>query len=252
VDVPLQALLGDEYTVKRRSLLDMSRASLAHVPGDPRRMQPRLPPKEAVRWSSWGYGTVHVAAADNEGNLVAVTPSGGWIMGNEVAPETGFAPTTRIQTFYLDERHPNRPEPGKRPRTTLTPSLAFRDGKPWMAFGTMGGDQQDQWLSQFFLNATVFGMGLQQAIEAPKATCDHAPGTFYPHEAWPGRVRLEGRIPKTTQDALVQRGHKALADPDWSAGFICAAARTPAGLLQAGADPRGNLCCVFPSAALAW
>jgi gamma-glutamyltranspeptidase/glutathione hydrolase len=121
-----------------------------------------------------------------------------------------------------------------------------------MVFGTMGGDQQDQWTSQFLLNRLIFGMDLQEAIEAPKVTSDHFPGTFHPHDAFPRTVCAEGRISPEVLAALRERGHDVKVIGDWMAGFICAVSRTGSGLLQAGADPRGRKASVFPSCALAW
>lgn len=252
VDVPLKELLSPSYAAQRRALLDLHRASRAHRPGDPRGGKALLAPEAVFRWESWGYGTVHVAVADALGNMAALTPSGGWISGNEIVPSLGFPLGTRLQTFYLDPAHPNVLQPGKRPRTTLTPSLAFRDGQPWMAFGTMGGDQQDQWTLQFFLNRVVFGMDMAQAIEAPKVCSDHFPGTFYPHDAYPGRVRVESRMPEATRHVLESLGHDVVVEPPWSLGFICAVSREGDGLCVAGADPRGHRHGVFPSCALAW
>jgi gamma-glutamyltranspeptidase/glutathione hydrolase len=252
VQVPMNELLDPNYAAARRGLIDLARAHGGHRPGDPLAGEALLPEDRVFHFERWGYGTVHVDVADAEGNMVAATPSGGWISGSEVIPSLGFPLTTRPQPFFLDPKHPNVAAPGKRPRTTLSPSLAFRGSRPWMVFGTMGGDQQDQWTSQFFLNRVVFGMGLQEAIEAPKITCDHIPGTFAPHDAHPRRVRLEGRIPPGVLEELRRRGHQAERDGDWSAGFICGVARSEDGLLEAGADPRGAKACVFPACALAW
>ncbi|SMC20298.1 gamma-glutamyltranspeptidase / glutathione hydrolase [Desulfacinum hydrothermale DSM 13146] len=251
VDVPLDRLLSPEYSEKRRALIDRRRASSEHRPGDPVGGKALLDPDRIFFWDSWGYGTVHVAVADGDGNLAALTPSGGWISGNEVVPSLGFPLGTRLQTFYLDPAHPNVAAPRKRPRTTLSPSLAFRNGRPWMAFGTMGGDQQDQWTLQFFLNRTVFGMDIQEALETPKVCSDHFPGTFHPHEAQPGTLRMECRIPEATRKELEARGHLIQVTEPWILGFICAVAREDAGLLEAGADPRGHRGAVFPSCALA-
>lgn len=250
--VPVKELLSRAYNAQRRSLIDWKHASSLHRPGDPMRGNRLLPPEEVFLWKSWGYGTVHVAAIDREGNMAALTPSGGWISGNEVIPSLGFPLTTRLQTFYLDSRHPNVVAPGKCPRTTLSPSLAFLHGEPWMVFGTMGGDQQDQWTNQFLLNRLIFGMDLQEAIEAPKVTCDHFPGTFHPHDAFPRSVSAEGRIDPDVIAGLRARGHDVKVAGDWTAGFICAVSRSSTGLLQAGADPRGRKASVFPSCALAW
>jgi gamma-glutamyltranspeptidase/glutathione hydrolase len=252
VPVPLEALLSEKYNALRRQLIDKHRADLQLRPGDPWRQQALLPENEVRQPKNWGPGTVHVAVADRQGNMAALTPSGGWISGNEVMPALGFALGTRLQTFYLVEGHPNVVAPGKRPRTTLSPSLALYRGRPWMAFGTMGGDQQDQWTSQFFLNRVVFGMSVPGAIEAPKITCDHVPGTFYPHAAAPGQLRLEGRVPRETAEELIRRGHRVFWAPEWSAGYICAVARNDNQVLEAGVDPRGNKSLAFPATALAW
>ncbi len=253
---PMDALLGEDYAALRAGLIDQGRASLSLRPGDPVRGRALLPEEEIAALSDWGHGTVHVAAADKWGNLAALTPSGGWISGNEVMPGLGVALTTRLQTFYLDPRHKNAPAPGKRPRTTLSPSLAVIKGQSggpgWeMAFGTMGGDQQDQWTSQFLLNMLVFGMTAQEAIEAPKVTSDHFPNSFYPHEASPGRVKAEERLAPAVIDELSRLGHAVSVEGPWSAGFICAALRHGAGTLEAACDPRGNAARVFPAAAMA-
>src|SRR5712671_6944208 len=165
--------------------IDPKRASMEQRPGDPRAMRALLgAPAPDLR--PWGAGTIHVTAADRDGNMIAVTASGGWIPSSPVIDALGFPLGTRMQTFYLDERHPNALKPGKRPRTTLSPSLAMRAGEPYLAFGTPGGDQQDQWTLQFFLNVIDFGMNLQAAIEAAKFSSAHFPGTFYPHDNRPG------------------------------------------------------------------
>lgn len=252
VSVPMAELLDRGYAAKRRLLIDPSQASALHRPGDPRHGQALLADEQVVRFKNWGHGTVHVDVVDAQGNMAALTPSGGWLSGNEVIRALGFPLTSRAQTFFLEPSHPNVLAPGKRPRTTLSPSFAFRRGRPWMAFGTMGGDQQDQWTSQFFLNRVVFGMPVQEAIEAPKVTCDQVPGTFHPHDMFPLKIRPEGRISPRVLDQLSELGHTVQVDPDWIAGYICAVERQPDGLLRAGCDPRGRKARIFPSCALAW
>jgi gamma-glutamyltranspeptidase/glutathione hydrolase len=143
--------------------------------------------------------------------------------------------------------------PRKQPRTTLTPSLAFRRGRPWMTFGTMGGDQQEQWLLQFILYREAFGMTIPEAIEAPKLSSDHFPGFFAPHDHFPAHVRAEARFGAKALDELRRRGHHIEVAPDWTEGFISAAALDEErGLLEAGCDPRGSKSEAFPSFAYAW
>src|SRR5439155_15360640 len=141
-----------------------------------------------------------------------------------------------------DPEHPNRLEPGKRPRTTLTPSLAMKDGRPWMVFGTPGGDQQDQWTLQFFLNVVDFGMDLQAALDAPTFHTLHFPSSFYPRAAYPGRVMVEERIPEETRRALRERGHEVLANGPWSHGRVLGIRFDEArGLIFGGASPRREI-----------
>ncbi len=250
-DVPLKELFSEGYSALRRALVDPERASMELRPGDPRGMRAEL--GGSIHARSWGAGTTHVDAADRQGNLIAITPSGGWLRSSPVADALGVPLGTRLQTFYLDERHPNALAPHKRPRTTLTPSLAVtRDGR-WIAFGTQGGDQQDQWTLQFFLNVADFGMDLQQAIEAPRYSCMHAPSSFYPHEGSPGLVRVESRIDERVRAELVARGHKVETRPPWCDGNVLAVALDDArGRLAAGADPRGQIAALMPAQAIGW
>src|SRR5882672_7546619 len=142
---------------------------------------------------------------------------------------------------------------GKRPRTTLTPSLAFRRGKPWMTFGTMGGDQQEQWSLQFILYREAFGMTIQEAIEAPKLSSDHFPGFFAPHDHAPKHVRIEARFGAKAIDELRRRGHAVEVAPDWTEGFISAAQLDEeTRLLEAGCGPRGSKSECFPAFAYVW
>ena len=163
--VPGEVLLSPEYTRRRAKLIDMKRSNRELRPGDARRNAALLPEDERFTPKDWGAGTVHVDAIDAKGNMASFTPSGAWIMSSEVIPALGFPLSVRMMTFYLGPaHHPNVVAPGKRPRTTLTPSLAFKGGKPWISFGTMGGDNQGQWLLQFFAYRAAFGMTLQEAI----------------------------------------------------------------------------------------
>jgi gamma-glutamyltranspeptidase/glutathione hydrolase len=257
-DVPLAGLLDRGYAERRRALLG-EQASMELRPGTVDGRTPRLPPPVADRHPpappdpSLGSGdptigastprgdTCHVAAADRFGNLVAATPSGAWLQSSPTIPELGFCLTTRGQMFWLTEGLPSSLAPGKRPRTTLSPSLALRDGQPWLAFGTPGGDQQDQWSLLLFLNHLHFGMDLQEAIDAPAFHSEHAPSSFYPREARPGVVVVEERVGAPVVAALRARGHQVeVADP-WSLGRLCVVGRDPdTGMLKAAANPRGR------------
>jgi gamma-glutamyltranspeptidase/glutathione hydrolase len=239
--VPLDRLLSDGYAAERRQLVDRHRASLELRPGAVH----AAASAGAGRWPVVTGDTTHVDAVDRWGNLFAATPSGGWIGSSPVVEGLGFPLGTRGQMFYLDERHANSLQPHKRPRTTLTPSLALRDGKGWMAFGTPGGDQQDQWSLQFFLNVVDFGMELQEALDAPTVQSTHFPGSFYPHAADPGGVRMESRIPSEVRDELAARGHKISLDEPWSHGQVTAAVREANGVLSAAASPRGRVAYVM-------
>ena len=252
IDVPLDGLLSDRYAAIRRELIDSAHASMEQRPGDPIAMRAmRAAPASGAR--PWGGGTIHVTAADRDGNLIAVTASGGWIPSSPVIEALGFPLGTRMQTFYLDERHPNALMPGKRPRTTLSPSLAMRKGEPYLAFGTPGGDQQDQWTLQFFLNVVDFAMDLQAAIEAPKFSTPHFPSTFYPHDNRPGVLRIEDRVPANVRDALAARGHKIEVRPSWSEGHVLGVQiNTQTGVLAGGADPRGQAAPVMPAQVIGW
>jgi gamma-glutamyltranspeptidase/glutathione hydrolase len=181
--------------------------------------------------------TCHLDVIDRHGNMVSATPSGGWLHGSPVIPDLGFCLTTRAQMFWLDEGRPASLAPGKRPRTTLTPSMALRDGKPYMAFGTPGGDQQDQWSLVFFLRHIHHGLNLQEAIDAPMFHSEHFPSSFYPRESHPGQIIVEGRFAPSTIAELRRRGHEVKVDEDWSLGRLSAAARD-GDCLKTGANPR--------------
>jgi gamma-glutamyltranspeptidase/glutathione hydrolase len=173
--------------------------------------------------------------------MISATPSGAWISSSPVVEGLGFPLGTRAQMFWLDRDHPNGLAPGKRPRTTLTPSLVMRGGAPHMVFGTPGGDQQDQWTLQFFLNVIEFGMDLQAAADAATFHTDHFASSFYPRETLPGRLTLEGRIPPATRSALEALGHEVEVVDDWANGQVCGARIEPSsGRLEACASPRGQ------------
>jgi gamma-glutamyltranspeptidase/glutathione hydrolase len=251
-DIPTEALLADEYGKLRASLVGM-RASGALLPGDPRRAAALLPAAECFGGKAWSPGTVHVDAMDEEGFTAAFTPSGGWIRSSEVIPALGFPLSMRLSNFHLDPpHHPNVIKPFKRPRTTISPSIAMQNGKARLAFGSMGGDQQDQWQLQFLLNRLVFDMPLQDAIEAPKFSSEHFPAFFAPHRFRLAHVRAEASIGDAVFDALRERGHHVDVGPAWSEGFLCATERhAQMGVLEAGCDPRGAKTEIFSASALA-
>jgi gamma-glutamyltranspeptidase/glutathione hydrolase len=244
VDVPVDELLSREYADERRRLIgEESSAELR--PGAPGGRTPRLPTPVARAPVAPGIGeptrgdTVHVDVVDRWGNMVAATPSGGWLHGAPVITELGFCLGTRAQMFWLEEGLPNSLEPGKRPRTTLSPTLVARDGAPYLALGTPGGDQQDQWTLNTFLAHVHFGMGLQAAIDAPEHHTEAFPSSFYPRETRPRHVAVEERAGEVAIDGLRERGHDVEVSPPWSLGRVSAAGRDPDGQLKAAANPRG-------------
>ena len=248
--VPLADLLSPQYAAQRRALVGGS-ASRDLRPGRPRGEQPRLPgfvtgPRPAALAGIWSGeptlahsgDTCHVDAADRFGNVVAATPSGGWLQSSPVIPGLGFCLGTRAQMFTLTPGLPNSLAPGKRPRTTLSPGLAMRGGEPYLAFGTPGGDQQDQWALSFFLNHVQFGMNLQEAIDAPAFHTRHFPSSFWPRGSFPATVDLEDRAGPGVIEGLRARGHEITVSPAWSLGRVSAVARD-GGLLYAAANARG-------------
>jgi gamma-glutamyltranspeptidase/glutathione hydrolase len=252
VAVPMDALLSDAYADVRRGLIDPARASLEMRPGDPRGLRP-LADGPGARPGPPGHGTVHVNVVDAARTMVSATASGAWIGGAPVVPGLGFPLTNRPQTFSLDPAHPNVVAPGKQPRTTLTPSLVLERGRPRMVLGTTGGDNQDQWSLQVFLNLALFGMPVQDAIEAPRVSSQHWPNSFYPHEARPGVLRVEARVPYAVRRDLQARGHKLELRPEWAEGYVLAIVVDEAhGHLMGGADPRGEVATVIPGYAIGW
>ena len=182
--------------------------------------------------------TCHLDVADRFGNLVSATPSGGWLQSSPVIPGLGFCLGTRAQMFTLTPGLPATLAPGKRPRTTLSPSLALKDREPYLAFGTPGGDQQDQWTLLFFLNYVLAGMNLQQAIDFPAFHTAHMPSSFYPRQAQPGVLDIESRAGEAVIEELRRRGHRVNVRPAWSLGRVSAVGRRN-GMLYAAANPRG-------------
>ena len=182
---------------------------------------------------------MHVDVVDRLGNLVSATPSGGWLQSSPVIGELGFPLGTRAQMFWLADGLPSSLAPRKRPRTTLSPSLCLRGGDPYLAFGTPGGDQQDQWTLAVFLAHVVFGLDLQAAIDAPCFHTNHFPSSFYPREAEPLVVEIESRFDERVLAELRRRGHEVLVQGPWTLGRVSAAGREPDGVLKAAANSRG-------------
>jgi gamma-glutamyltranspeptidase/glutathione hydrolase len=260
-EVPLAGLLSAEYAARRRALIG-DQASAELIPGAPEGVAGRLPgyalaafgAAGAVAAAGAGIGeptmagssapqlgpgdTCHLDVADRFGNLVSATPSGGWLQSSPVIPGLGFCLGSRAQMFALTPGFASSLAPGRRPRTTLSPSLALRDGEPYMAFGTPGGDQQDQWTLQVFLNHAVFGMNLQEAIDFPAFHTDHMPSSFYPRAAQPRSLAVESRTSEQAVAGLRARGHDVSVRGPWSQGRVSAVARS-GGFLYAGANPRG-------------
>ncbi|MCE7000416.1 gamma-glutamyltransferase [Saccharothrix sp. S26] len=184
--------------------------------------------------------TCCTTAVDARGTLVAATPSGGWLKSSPVLPGLGFPLGTRGQMAWLDAGHPNALAGGKRPRTTLSPTIVERDGRGELAFGTPGGDQQDQWTLHAFLAHTVFGLGLQESVDAPAFHTDHVPTSFAPRRAAPGTVTVEAGVGQRTVDALEARGHTVKVVADRTLGKVCFAATDEPGSCRAAASPKGN------------
>jgi gamma-glutamyltranspeptidase / glutathione hydrolase len=254
VDVPMKTLLSDAYNDARRKLIT-EQASLELRPGsvegfgavvELRREQNKRSAVGAMGAGEPTVGqlgevigdTVHFDIIDQAGNMVSSTPSGGWLQSSPVIPELGFGLGTRAQQFWLQENHPASLAPGKRPRTTLSPTLALRDGKPYLAWGSPGGDQQDQWTTLFFLRHVHGKMNLQEAIDAPAWHSEHFPISFWPRTARPGVLVIENRVPMPTIHELKRRGHIIEVGPDWSEGRLTAASRD-GDRRRAAANPRG-------------
>ena len=236
-DVPIETLLSAEYNDARRALVG-EYASEAYTPG-----LGRLPAIRSVAATAGsgepGRGTVHLDVADRFGNLISATPSGGWLQSSPVIPALGWPLGTRAQMFWLEEGLPSSLEPGKRPRTTLCPGLALRDDEPYLAWGTPGGDQQEQWALHAFLRHVDLGLNLQEAIDSPEFHTDHLISSFFPRGFVSKSLALESRFASRVIADLQRRGHDVTVHPAWSLGRVTAVAREPDGLLRAGANARG-------------
>ena len=246
VKVPMAELLSDAYTAQRRALIDRSRASLESRPGDPgagRALteERSAAPAGAAEAPREQGDTTAIEVADKDGNLFSATPSSGWLLGGAfVAGDTGVPMSNRMQAFRLDPGSPNVLAGGKRPRTTLTPTVILRDGKPFLAIGTPGGDSQDQQILNVLLNVVDFGMDIQAAIEAPRFNSLHPESSFDDHRAQPGVLEIEASAPAAVRDELARRGHVLRVRPAYgiSTGVVAAGLDPATGQLRGGADPR--------------
>jgi gamma-glutamyltranspeptidase/glutathione hydrolase len=219
---PLQGMLSKKYAEERLKGINWEANDPDIKPGNPYPFEGKknpylhyleewknVPPPGREDTSSFFSGTTSIQAADEQGWVVSVTPSGGWIPAC-IAGTTGIGMSQRMQSFVLDEKENpfNVVEPGKRPRATLTPGLALKDGKPYLSFAVQGGDTQDQNLLQFFLNVVEFGMNVQQACEAPNITSYQMRNSFGEHETLPGRLEINEKVPPDIRDKLTAMGYK--------------------------------------------
>jgi gamma-glutamyltranspeptidase/glutathione hydrolase len=247
VQVPGDALLSPAYAAARRALIDPMHASLELRPGDPQRLGTRAPDAASASLSGSGDDsgesgdTTAVEVVDAEGNLFSATPSSGWLLGGAfVAGDTGVPMSNRMQVFRLDPASPNVVAGGKRPRTTLTPTVVLREGRPFLAIGTPGGDNQDQQILLVLLNIIDFGMDVQAAIEAPRINSLHLLNSLDGHRAQPGVLEVESSLPPASLQELERRGHVLRVRPAYgvSSGVVAAGVEPSTGRLRGGADPR--------------
>ena len=265
-DVPLDQLLSPSYNELRRDLIEPI-ASHDWRPGATGMAVPEVDfagatarKREGGALAAYGGGeptfasiergnylaatvgdTAHIDVVDRFGNMVSATPSGGWLQSSPCVSELGFPLGTRAQMMWLTSKtSPSAMGPGRRPRTTLSPTIVLRDdGEAYLACGTPGGDQQDQWQLAFLLRCLDYNMGMQEAIEAPAFHSEHWPSSFYPRQVSPGALTVEGRFaPETIRD-LEARGHKVTVGGDWSEGRLSAVARGVDKTVRAAASPRG-------------
>ncbi|MEQ1407706.1 gamma-glutamyltransferase family protein [Neorhizobium sp. Rsf11] len=251
--IPTEYLLSEGYNAERRKLItkeaslelrpgrvpgydnqfDLTMAMLAQVSGKGAVYEPTMSHLTEKRGD-----TVHIDVIDRWGNMVSTTPSGGWLQSSPIVPGLGFALNSRAQMFWLKPGLPTSLAPGKRPRTTLTPSLALHQGRPTLVFGTPGGDQQDQWQLPFFLRYVHYKKNLQAAIDMPLFHTTHFPGSFYPRTSESGNIMVESNIGAEVLDELRRRGHQVTVADPWSVGRLTAARRDADGLMRAAATPR--------------
>ena len=250
-DVPIDRLLSRAYAAERAALVGAEARD--PLPGGTDWRLPRAPHAEAPRTASVGTGeptidrsgrtrgdTCHLDAVDRWGNVVSATPSGGWLQSSPVIPGLGFSLSTRGQMFWLEQGLPNSLTPGRRPRTTLSPGIVLRDGRATLAFGTPGGDQQDQWTVPFLVRHLTGGQSLQDAIDAPTWHSTHVTSSFWPRDSEPLGAVVEGRVGREAIADLAARGHRVTAAGGWSLGRLTAAGIRDDGMLRAAATSRGD------------
>ncbi|MFP7672558.1 gamma-glutamyltransferase family protein [Marivita sp. S0852] len=253
-EIPMEHLLSEDYAAERRKLIGakasrdqrpgrvpgfehqakayIDRAARDFDVGDVAAQEPTMSHLTERRGD-----TVHLDIIDRWGNMVAATPSGGWLQSNPVIPGLGFPLNSRAQMFWLEDGLPTSLAPKRRPRTTLTPSLAEKDGVQ-LVFGTPGGDQQDQWQLIWFLRFVHFGMGLQECMDQPLFHSMHFQGSFFPREVKPGEMMIEPNVGDAVIADLRARGHVVTVAEPWTVGRLTAALREPDGMLRAAATPR--------------
>lgn len=242
--IPVQ-LISKDYASLRRPLIDAKKASAEHIPGDPEHMRAKASPEFIKARLSARNGehedTTCVNVIDKDGNMFSGTPSGAWLP-SVIAGDTGLPLTQRAQSFVLTDGHPNQIAPHKRPRITLTPTIALKKGQPFLAFSTPGGDSQDQTLLQNFLNVVEFGMEPQEAVEAPRVNSLAMYSSFDDHSDQPLKLLVEDRIPAKTIDELKTLGHVPVVEGPWSNPTAPTMIEfdPETGVIKAGADVRGH------------
>ena len=255
-EIPLDTLLSQDYARARRAeigdnaLLDQRPGAIVGLEHQAKAFLERAS-RATVKDVGIGTGeptmahltnqnrdTCHIDVIDRWGNAVSATPSGGWLKSNPVVPGLGVPLNSRAQMFWLDEGLPTSLAPGRRPRTTLSPSMARMKDGTRLAFGTPGGDQQDQWQLTFLLRHLHHGCNLQEAIDAPLFHTGHLQASFFPRGTRPGHLLVEPALGDVTIERLRARGHRVEVSEPWSAGRLTAASRRPDGMLKAAATPR--------------
>ncbi len=233
--IPEDILLSKAYAAERRKLIDPAKASMESRPGT---LAGPVGMPTGGGSSAGVQDTTCVNVVDRWGNVFNATPSGAWLP-SVIAGDTGIPLSSRAQSFVIDAGHPNRIEPGKRPRVTLSPTLVLNaDGSPLLAMSTPGGDNQDQAMLQVLLNIIEFGMIPQEAVEAPRFQTEHFYASFAFHEFTPGKVNIERRMGKETTEKLASLGHQVEVRGDWSNASAPTVILIRPGVLDGGADPR--------------